>query len=253
MTLANCKPYTTDTRQIPAVKSASLLWEIFFACMWRMQWLRACIYSCCVDSKTPTPEQWSWTDYIFYQDLAVSWRHTLCTKWPSSLPAYIWTYSGQGSNCHLYFLSFYPGTANKQLPTMNQFWDWTVLYFCILTSLFLLWQLSCPMFNRSCAPSWGGGEFSWSYTIMTTDKSITPTMDGVDCCTLPPNSFWFYSWTRLEYRESLVVPGSSSSHFHSRSVSHSLLFQLPQNDCPEDFSWKESYCSGWILTIKNTL
>ena len=52
--------------------------------------------------------------------------------------------------------------------------------------------------------------------ILTNDYKIQNRVfhsddDPVDCCIPPPpNSFWFYSWTRLDYRESLdlLVPGS---------------------------------------------
>ena len=85
-------------------------------------------------------------------------------------------------------------TNNSSVPWVNQFCDWTVLYFCTyLLYCIVLWQWSCPMFNRyGCGPPWGGGVFSWSWL---NDQEIILTMDQVDCCT-PPQVFlalllWF--------------------------------------------------------------
>ena len=67
--------------------SRHLYCERFYACediLRHDMAVRAALVA--VRTVTPNPEQWSWTDYIFYQDYwAVSWWHTLCAKWPSSL------------------------------------------------------------------------------------------------------------------------------------------------------------------------
>ena len=163
---------------------------------------KGCI-SCCEDGKllpqNSGPEQT--TSFTKTTEQSPDDTHYV----PSDHPAYICTYSSQLKED---LSSFW--ACSLELPTNNclQWNSFGTKLFCIFvlslyTSLFLLWQWSCPMFNRFCrAPSQGGGVFSWSltaYTIMTTDKYFTPTMDEVDYCTLPPNSFWFYLWTRLDY------------------------------------------------------
>ena len=73
-------------------------------------------------------------------------------------------------------------------------------------------------------PSRGGRGFSrssaacyvqsWLNDYKMINRVFHSDDDPVDCCTLLPpswgNSFWFYSWTRLDYCESLdlLVPGS---------------------------------------------
>ena len=145
-----CNSSPMDTRQIPAVKSASSLWEIL--CMWRYTDAMAAKAALVTEGTVNLlllPEQWFRLHLLPRLPSSLVATHTMCqvTILIACLHPDILRPVERRSNHWLHFLSLQPGTAVKQLPTMNLFCIFVLRL--LLRFYFVSWQWSCPMLTDS--------------------------------------------------------------------------------------------------------
>ena len=219
-----------------------------------------------ITSFTKTAEQ-------FHDDTFIAWLHQ--------------PYSGQLKGDQITNSTFWACSlawkyTDKWLPTIS-FVMFSVFVLSLLLQILCHDMWSCQMFIRFChgthqGEEWGSVDLEL-HAMYTTKLIGYFTLTMIELIVVPfppplPNFFWFYSWTRLDYRESLdlPVPGSHEDdnwEFRVVSVpaaSRKFLFPIPIpipvpfpipcfSSCPITFSDLPTnlHCTTWILLASSML